>query len=244
MIAVLACVGIVRAVGATSIVYFDVGQVGTDEMQAALNSLGSGFTVTDAASASAFQTDIASGSYNVGIFLVNSGSAATYSAAINALGTFAASGGGAIFSDMSSSSTLDAQFGLGSYATSTNWTSMNLGGVVVSYLSGAPTIALTNPGYTPFATGAKTAATGHVLVGGVPGGGSPIIESIGGSVFWNGFADGAVSGANGVQLYRNEILTAAGLAATPVPLPATAWLMLSGLSGLWVFSRQRRTPAG
>jgi hypothetical protein len=237
MIAVLAFVGIVRAVGATSIVYYDVGQVGTDEMQAALNGLGSGFTVTDAASAAAFQTDIASGSYNIGIFLLNSGSASDYSSAINALGTFAAGGGGAIFSDMSSSSTLDAQFGLSSYATSPNWTSMNLSGALDSFLSGT-SIALTNPGYTTFATGARIATTGHILEGTIPGGGDPIIEASTGKVFWNGFADGAVAGTNGVQLYRNEILTAAGQPPSPVPLPATAWLMLSGLGGLYVFGRR------
>ena len=241
MIAALALVGIVRAVGATSIVYYDVGQVGTDEMQAALNSLGSGFTVTDAASASAFQTDIASGTYNIGIFLVNSGSASTYSDAINALGTFAAGGGGAIFSDMSSSATLDTQFGLSSYATTTGWTSFSLAGTLDSYLSGT-TIAVTNPGYTTFATGVKSATSGHFLVGIAPGGATPIIESSTGKVFWNGFADGAVAGADGVQLYRNEILTAAGQPTSPVPLPASAWLMLSGLGGLFIFNRQRRTP--
>jgi hypothetical protein len=244
LIAASALIGLVQAAGATSIVYYDVGQVGTDEMQAALNSLGAGYTVTVAASASAFQTDISSGQYNIGIFLLNSGSASTYSSAINALGTFAAGGGGAIFSDMSKSATLDTQFGLSSYASPpTNSTSMSNLGTLDTYLSGS-TITFANPGYTTFSTGAGSATSGHIIDGLLsPGCCSPIIQNDAATVFWNGFADGAVAGTDGAQLYLNEILTVAGQPLTPVPLPAALWLLLSGLGGMGLVARRSQRPS-
>jgi hypothetical protein len=238
-----ALIGLAQAANAStiSVVYYNVGQVGTDEMQQALGSLGSGFTVTVAPSASAFQTDISSGKYSVGIFLLNSGSASNYSGAIDALGTFASGGGGAIYSDMSTNVSLANQFGLNSYYPGTNESSMNLSGALDTYLSGS-TIALQNPGYSTFFAGALTATSGHCLEGSFGPGGSPIVANCTGTnkVFWNGFADGAVSGTNGEQLYRNEILTAAGqsLSPIPTPLPAAAWLLLGGLGALGVAGRR------
>ena len=253
--AALVSIGIAGPIAAhaanVSIVYFDADQVGTDVMQEALNFLGPGLSVTVAPSASAFQTDISSNSYNIGILLLNSTSDSSYSGAISALSTFVSNGGKAIFSDMSGNASSESTFGVNQLSTgpgTTNYSSFSLlNNGIQSYLPSS--IAVSNPGYTLYALGAFSALSGHTIEGLASGASqstSPIVEGLSASgyttadTFWNGFADGAVSGTNGVQLYENEIDVLAGLTPQPVPLPATAWLMLIGLGFFGVMARSRK----
>jgi len=222
--------------------------VGADQMRAALSSLGPGFTVTDASSAAVFQSDISSGSYDIGIFLVDSGASSSYSAAINALGTFVASGGRGIYSDMSGNSSLAAQFKV-SFRSDTNFSAMDVPTPLSAYLSTPTNIGLINPGYSVYSIG-QTGLSGSVelaynplnaLDATITGGN---LESGAYHSVVNGFANGTVAGSQGVQLYVNEIEFLAGQPLTQVPLPAALPLLVSGLlSFLGIGARYRRAAA-
>ena len=88
---------------------------GVSQVQLALNNVATahGHTVTVAADSNDFATKIATGTYEVGVVLVQQSHAPGYAAGINALGSFIAAGGKGIYADWSRDNGLAAQFGVG-----------------------------------------------------------------------------------------------------------------------------------
>lgn len=72
---------------AASFLYYKDFSLGTDAMANALAN-NSNFTVTTATSPADFETQINSGTFDVGIFFAQSFPSGNYSSAINALGSF------------------------------------------------------------------------------------------------------------------------------------------------------------
>jgi hypothetical protein len=225
----------------TSILYFNDGVTGTDQMAAALATLAAGYSVTTAASLEDFATQIATpGAYNLGIFMRQTDilDDSAYTTAINALGAFVAAGGRSIYTDIRMDNDMAALF-------AANWTSMvtkSRFDVTLSPLAAG----ITNPVgldpsfyYLPYFMGVDgpvLAATYLNSDGTLSPYGAIVIGSEGRCISNGFFPDMFVDGSTGVQLYLNEIQ----YLADPVPLPGAVWLLGSGLLGLALFRGRMR----
>ncbi|MGP8049480.1 MAG: VPLPA-CTERM sorting domain-containing protein [Desulfobaccales bacterium] len=220
------------AQAATSILYFSDATVGTDHMAGALAALGPGYSVTTVASSSAFATDISSGTYNLGIFMVQGSLSTDYNDGITALGAFVAGGGRAIYTDWSENNTYAALFGA-TWTGTANESSFNVSGPLATGITNP--VVLSNPGWGTFSMG----VTGATVPATFPSTNGAIAIGDNGDAITNGFlTDTITPGATGVQLYTNEIDY---LTTTPtVPVPGAAWLLGSGLLCLTGWRRFRK----
>ena len=94
-----------------NVLYFRDTPIGPDRVAEALDALG--HDVTLAVDANDFETQIASGVYNLGIIFVQTRPAAEYASAIQALSAFVSDGGRALYADWSRNAALAAGFGAG-----------------------------------------------------------------------------------------------------------------------------------
>jgi hypothetical protein len=228
-------------VKAESILYFVDGNHGTDEMAAALATL-SGDTIALASSPADFNTKIASGTYNLGIFSAQEAFAPDYSAALAALAAFVVGGGNAIVDDWFTSGTDIAAFGA-SFTSHINGPAVNM----TSFNAGVTNpVAITNPS-APYATfsyglsalsGASVAGT-FVDAGNASGtnGEGAVIVGNGGRSIVNGFLNDT-AGAAGEQIYINEIT---GFTSV-VPEPSTLLLLSTGVLGLTGMGLRKKRP--
>ena len=107
-IGLLAALAPVRA---ANVLYFRDAPIAADRLAEAVDSLGLNLTVTG--DPAEFQTQLASGDFEVGVFFVQNRAAADYAPAIQALRDFVAGGGRALYADWSQNATLAEGFGAG-----------------------------------------------------------------------------------------------------------------------------------
>ena len=220
---------LVATANAGSILYFNDYCVGTDQMAAALAAVAADHTTTTVTSSADFATEIAGGTYDLGIFMKQN----YYSGhgdGIYALGDFVAGGGAAIYTDWTRNDTYAALF-------EAAWTGgVNDSPVYVTdpSLDDGITnpIVLTNPGWGVFSMDVDGPDIAARFDDPVTGDGAIAIGHSGRAIV-NGFLTDTFSvGSQGVQLYMNEIDYLIGDEGAPVPEPSTIILFLFGLLGM------------
>jgi hypothetical protein len=229
-------VGVAKdAQASVGILYYYDYMFGPDGMAAALSSLGSNYSVTTVSDSSEFETEIATGNYSLGIFFVQGYDASVYTSAINALGSFVAGGGKAIYADWSMNSALaSANFGVGFTGNFNENTMTVTMPELAAGLTNPVTITTTDPGWGIYSTGLNSGTTAATFANGE----TAIAVSMGGRVTVNGFlSDTIADEATAVRLFQNSIHTVLGDAnAIPEPGSLIIWSLLGGFG---VFLRRR-----
>ncbi|MCX6545027.1 MAG: PEP-CTERM sorting domain-containing protein [Acidobacteria bacterium] len=220
-----------RAANASSILYFNDLNVGTDRMAAALVAVSGSHTVTTAADLASFTTLLTGGGYDLAIFFQQNSSGASFDSAWTAVAAHLAAGGAAIGADWTRTDGHASAFSTAFTGT------YNQGTVTVtaaSLLTGITNpVSLYNPGWGVFSTD----LTPGICAATFTNGDCAITFGSGTRAIFNGFlSDTFTDGATGTQLYVNEINTALG----PVPEPATLTLLGLGLAGVARAARKRK----
>ncbi|MCC6727803.1 MAG: PEP-CTERM sorting domain-containing protein [Chthonomonadales bacterium] len=236
----VACLSLLAVVGlgparAQSILYYVDLTLGTDQMAAALAALPGSYTVTTATDPTDFATQIALGTFDLGIFFQQNSSGLSYDAAFTALNAFVAGGGAAIATDWTLNNTHTTGLGA-TYTLNTNETTVTVTDPALATGISNP-VDLFNPGWGIFSTGLSgtTAATFASAEG-------AIVVGNGGRSIVNGFlSDTFLDGPEGVQLYTNEIVSV--LATPVVPEPGSLAMLAGGGLAFGVFALRRMRRA-
>ena len=205
-----------------NILYYVDDAIGTDQMLAALVELsGSGDTYTVASSYSDFVSQLQGGSYQVAILFVQSNS--PDSTSVNALGTFVAGGGTAIYCDWTENAGLAAQFGA-QYGGNNNQSQFVVTAAALEAGLTADTVNLTNPGWGIFAMG-ESAISGAQSAAVFGDNSSAIVIGNGGKSIVNGFLSDT---PNSPTIYINEINYLLGNVGPLPPVTPTETVLWTG----------------
>jgi hypothetical protein len=263
--ALVAATATVGEANAANILYYTDGSNGPDQMLSALNSLPAGYSYTQVSSPGAFQTAIATGTYQLGIYSTMQSfdgspifmNPPNDTSALAALATFVQTKGGkAIVNTAINFGTVPlsyAAFGAG-FDSGVTYPSPNSIGVTLSKFATGIGGTITNPltltqAASPYGSyavnltldptfGTGAAATYPSLLGN-----DAIVTGNGGASIVNGFATD-VAGTTGKVLYENEIGAlvpiASGGPPNGVPEPGTLTLLGLGVAGMTGYARLRR----
>lgn len=228
-------VGTVERASASSILYFNDATIGTDRMAEALTAVAGTHSVTTAASVANFTTLLTGGGFDLAIFFQqNFPTDLNYDAAFAALGAHLSGGGSAIATDWTLTNTHAAPFGA-TFTGGTNHTSLTVTDPTLLAGIGNP-VNLVNPGWGVFSMDLSGSAAAAWI--GDPD--AAIVIASGGRSIFNGFlSDTFVDGAEGRQLYINEINLALGAIEGPVPVPEPATLFLLAAGAAVALYRRR-----
>jgi hypothetical protein len=220
----------VGTANAAAILYFKDLSVGTDRMASALTAVSGTHTVTTAASLAAFTTSLSGGGFDLAIFFQQNSSGAAYEAAWAAIDAHIAGGGAAIGADWTRTATHADGFDTG-FTGNVNDPAVTV--TAASLLPGiANPVSLTNPGWGVFSTGLTPGPCAATFGDGE----CAIVFGNGGRTIFNGFLnDTFADGAEGTQLYINEIT-----ALLAVPEPGTLALVALALLGFGAAGGVRR----
>lgn len=181
---------------AANILYCNDYVLSTDRMNQALSSYSGTHAVTSTTSISTCEAYISSLSWDLVILAIQNNSYSTPQ-----FNSYVSSGGAAILQDWTRDSTRGAAAGVG-YIT-TNRTSMTVTYAPFQTGLSSTTMGFSNPGWGTYTMGMSTSATTAATFS---GGSTAIALTRSDKVIVNGFlTDTFSSGADGVQLYKNEI---------------------------------------
>jgi hypothetical protein len=223
---------------AGNILYYVDFLAGTDRMLDALTDLQSRGvdTFTQVTSSSAFITQLATGNYDLAVFMIQGNPAPAD--AFNALAAYHAAGGRAIVADWYAPDDIFlGQFG----ATHAGPTDRLQYSVLPPLDSGLTNpVGVINPGWNIF-TYDLALTPGSTVAGNFTGGGPAIAIGPDGRTIVNGFLDDTFAdGIQGRQLYENEINV---LTSSSVPEPGTLTLFALGVLSLAGYGWRRRRAA-
>lgn len=218
-------VGVASRADAAAILYFNDSVIGPDRMAEALAAVSGTHTVTTAGSVVDFATQLTGGGFDLAIFFQQNFPG--FDSAYAALGTHIAGGGAAIGTDWTQNNAHAAVFGA-AFSTGSNHSSFNVTDAALGFGLANP-VNLTNPGWGTFSMDLSGGTSAAAWIGDPD---AAIVIGNGGRTIFNGFlSDTFVDGAEGRQLFINEINLALGAASVPVPEPATLFLLGAGMAG-------------
>lgn len=226
--ALLVLVAVPGFSGTLNVLYYTDYDVGTDVIPGAIALAGATGT-NDSGNQAQFNTDLASGSYNVVIFGEQDGT--VFPGSSSELAAYLAGGGKIIGATWLSGSGMTSFFGATSTVSSDGSYITTDGNPIFAGLG--PTVGLYNPGWGIYDLGNTT---GAVCAGALDNGGCGAVIGNGGSTILNAaLFDSYASTAQGQQLIANEI----GYLASPTPEPSTLLMLGFGLAGIGGTLRKR-----
>jgi hypothetical protein len=243
-LAVGMCCASAAPANATNILYFSDGNVGFDNMGAALGSLPGTYNVTTASDPSNFDSLLTGGGFNLAIFAQQDFSG--YSTEFANIAAFVAGGGSAIVNDwdISDSSNI-APLGA-TFTGNANDTSVSVTYPAFAAGLGSNPMSLFNPGWGIFSTGLLP-GSGSTVAATFGGGDAAIVIGPTGRSIINGMlTDTFSSSADGQQLYVNEIVSLSNPTAV-VPEPGSLTVLGLGLASVvglgWMKKRNAKVAA-
>ena len=228
-----------QSVRAGNILYYNDMTLGDDAMASALAGL-SGSTVTTATDSTDFQTQLATGNFDLGIYMIQN--ATGYDSTFAALATFVQNGGKAIIDFNDTATGAPTGFGA-AFTGNTNDSSLTVTDTTLASGLSGNSLTFANPGWANFSFG-LTADPGAIVAATLSNSESAIVIANSGRSIFNGFlsdtflnsSDNLQLWNDGVRLYTNEINS---VLSASVPEPSSLALGMTGLLAVMTCNRRR-----
>jgi inhibitor of cysteine peptidase len=224
------------------ILYHSDHSYGTDYLALALATLPATYVTTTATSFSGFETEVSLGGWDLAILNVQLSSTGG-TAAMPIFTSHVQNGGKAIFTDKNQFSSFGSLFGI-NYSGNNNQTPLNITYPMLSTGIVTNPVPLDNPGsYVSWSFGMTPAGSGTSLAT-FPNGNSAIFLGNSGRTIINGMLNDTIASfADGVTLYRNEILLLLVDATPPTTTAAPAGGAYTGKQSVALTCVDTSSPA-